>query len=115
MHKPLTAAGLTAAVAGALLVVPVASITVARPATPTSAGRSASPTHAKHEIDQPADAGFPIKEADVERSPLSAPFSGHRSDRWPTLVADRAARNRPLVWQEANRPPVPGIKEHCTR
>ncbi|MGW1965146.1 hypothetical protein ACWCPD_33460 [Streptomyces sp. NPDC001935] len=48
MHKTLTAAGLTAAVAGVLLAIPVASITVARPEPPAPASHSAPPAPVKH-------------------------------------------------------------------
>ncbi|MFF2367778.1 hypothetical protein ACFVU0_34400 [Streptomyces sp. NPDC058122] len=57
MHKTLTAAGLTAAVAGVLLAIPVASITVARPEPPAPGGHSAPPTHVKHELGRPSDTG----------------------------------------------------------
>ncbi|MGW3917316.1 hypothetical protein ACWEBX_38425 [Streptomyces sp. NPDC005070] len=85
MHKTLTAAGLTTAVAGALLAVPLASITAMQPETPASAGTSAPPTRAEHEIDQPADVSSLVKSGG-EQDSLTNPFSRHGPHHW---VADQ--------------------------
>ncbi|MFF2097704.1 hypothetical protein OG458_05430 [Streptomyces sp. NBC_01281] len=63
MHKPLVAAGLTAATAAMLLAAPVASITVARLETPARAGNSVSPTPAMRETDRPVGIGCRGSEA----------------------------------------------------
>ncbi|MEU4173098.1 hypothetical protein AB0F46_40385 [Streptomyces sp. NPDC026665] len=89
MHRPLTAAGLTAVVAGVLLATPVASITAARPETPAPAGSSAPATPTEHAIDRPADTGSPTGRPDSGRNPVTGTLGGPWPHRWAALVTGR--------------------------